>query len=202
MIDKLKERGVKSTDLQRYIDIKSVASDEFFTQLDLSNENDINIYAQICQKFIDMNPPNLLNITGEMMASSAKKSFDKFGSYIPPELALAQLLQEGGIANSRRRSRPIRTKNPFNVGNTDSGENEYQDTIEAGIDRYYDLVAKSYLRKGKTADDLIRNFVNNSGLRYASNQGYEEALVKIVPRVKNISDRILSSTEVEAQKQT
>jgi hypothetical protein len=193
MIDKLKERGVKSTDLQRYIDIKSVASDEFFTQLDLSNENDINIYAQICQKFIDMNPPNLLNITGEMMASSAKKSF---------ELALAQLLQEGGIANSRRRSRPIRTKNPFNVGNTDSGENEYQDTIEAGIDRYYDLVAKSYLRKGKTADDLIRNFVNNSGLRYASNQGYEEALVKIVPRVKNISDRILSSTEVEAQKQT
>ena len=202
MIDKLKEKGIKSTDLQRYINIKSVVSDEFFTQLDLSNEKDINIYAQICQKFIDMNPPNLLNITGEMMAGSAKKSFDKFGSYIPPELALSQLLQEGGIANPRKRSRPIRTKNPFNVGNTDSGENEYQDTVEGGIDRYYDLVAKSYLRKGKTADDLIRNFVNNSGLRYASDQGYEEALVKIVPRVKNISDRILSSTEVEAQKQT
>jgi hypothetical protein len=201
MIDKLRKKGIKSTDLQRYIDIKSVVSDEFFTQLDLSNEKDINTYAQICQKFIDMNPPNLLNITGEMMASSAKKSFDKFGSYIPPELALAQLLQEGGIANPKKRSRPIRTKNPFNVGNTDSGENEYQNTVESGIDRYYDLVAKSYLRKGKTADNLIRNFVNVSGLRYASDQGYEEALVRIVPRAKNISNQILASTQVQAQKQ-
>ena len=136
-----------------------------------------------------------------MMAQSAKRAFDKYRSYVPPELALAQLVQEGGIKNGKKRSRPIRTKNPFNVGNTDSGENEFQNTVQGGIDRYYNLVASKYLGREKTADDLLQNYVNKNGSRYASDQNYEVALSNIVPKANAIANQILSSTEVEAQKQ-
>lgn len=199
MIEKLRERGIKPTDLQRFIDIKNEGSVNF-TLLDLSVEQDVKTYAKICQKFIDSYPPNLLGITGEMMSNSAKKAFDKQGSYIPPELALAQLLQEGGISNESEKSRPIRTKNPFNVGNTDSGENEFHSTVESGIDRYFNLIAKRYLTGGKTAEDLLQNYVNVNGLRYAG-KGYETALSKIVPKANSISNQVLGTTQVQAQKQ-
>lgn len=198
MIEKLRDKELKSTDLQRFIDIKNEGSLNF-TILDLSNDQDVQTYAQICQKFINNYPPNLLGITGEMMSNSAKKAFDKHGSYIPPELALAQLLQEGGISNGSEKSRPIRTKNPFNVGNTDSGENEYHGTVESGIDGYFNLVAKRYLTGGKTADDLLQNYVNVNGLRYAG-KGYENALAKIVPKANSIADQVLGTTKVQAQK--
>ena len=201
MIDQLKKRGIKSTDLQRYINVGTLEGSKSFTRLDLTKENDYKTYAQICQKFIDANQPNLLEITGEMMAQSAKRAFDKYRSYVPPELALAQLVQEGGIKNGKKRSRPIRTKNPFNVGNTDSGENEFQNTVQGGIDRYYNLVASKYLGREKTADDLLQNYVNKNGSRYASDQNYEVALSNIVPKANAIANQILSSTEVEAQKQ-
>lgn len=198
MIEKLRNKELKSTDLQRFIDIKNEGSLNF-TLLDLSNDQDVQTYAQICQKFIDNYPPNLLGITGVMMSNSAKKAFDTYGSYIPPELALAQLLQEGGISNGSQKSRPIRTKNPFNVGNTDSGENEHHNTVESGIDRYFNLVAKRYLTGGKTADDLLQNYVNVNGLRYAG-KGYEIALSKIVPKANSIADQILGTTKVQAQR--
>lgn len=198
MIEKLRDKELKSTDLQRFIDIKNEGSLNF-TILDLSNDRDVRTYAQICQKFIDSYPPNLLDITGEMMSNSAKKSFDKYGSYIPPELALAQLLQEGGISNESQKSRPIRTKNPFNVGNTDSGENEYHGTVESGIDRYFNLVAKRYLTGGKTADDLLQNYVNVNGLRYAG-KGYEISLSKIVPKANLIANQVLGTAKVQAQR--
>jgi hypothetical protein len=199
MIEKLRERGIKSTDLQRFIDIKNGGSVNF-TLLDLFVEKDVKTYAEICQKFIDSYPPNLLGITGEMMSNSAKKAFDKHGSYIPPELALAQLLQEGGISNESEKSRPIRTKNPFNVGNTDSGENESHSTVESGIDTYFNLVARRYLTGGKTAEDLLQNYVNVNGLRYAG-KGYETALSKIVPKANSIANQVLGTTQVQAQKQ-
>lgn len=199
MIEKLREKEIKSTDLQRFIDIKNEGSVNF-TSLDLSKDQDAQTYAEICQKFIDSYPPNLLGITGEMMSNSAKKALEKHGSYIPPELALAQLLQEGGISNSSEKSRPIRTKNPFNVGNIDSGENKFDNTVEDGIDRYYNLIAKRYLTGDKTADDLLQDFINADGLRYAA-EGYEKAIKKIIPKANSIANQVLGSTKVQAQEQ-
>jgi len=136
----------------------------------------------------------LLGITGDMMAKGAKGAFDKYQRFVPAELALAQLATEGGIGNKDPNSRPIRTKNPFNVGNTDSGANVEHNEVQSGINTYYNLIAKNYLGKGKTANDLVQNFVNHNGNRYASGTDYESTLNKIAGEANRIAQPIVAST--------
>jgi hypothetical protein len=127
-----------------------------------------------------------------MMARGAKGAFDKYKKYVAPELALSQLLLEGGIKNGNTNSRPIRTKNPFNVGNVDTGENIFHNDVQIGINAYYDLIAKNYLGKGRSAKDLLNNFVNKSGNRYATAPNYEKILNKLAIDVNKISVPIVS----------
>jgi murein DD-endopeptidase MepM/ murein hydrolase activator NlpD len=193
LIDLLKERGVKSEELKRYIDSAvTTGGGANFTDLDLTTEEGINAYAQICQRFIDRRRPNLLGITGEMMVKGAKGAFDTYHKYVPPELALAQLAAEGGIGNGNSNSRPIRTRNPFNVGNTDSGANVQHGDVQDGINTYYNLIAKDYLVKGKTAADLVQHFVNKNGNRYAT-AAYEPVIDKLAAEANRIAAPVYAS---------
>lgn len=193
LIDLLKQRGVKSEELKKYIDSAvTTGGGANFTDLDLSTEEGVNAYSQICQRFIDRRKPNLLGITGDMMASGAKGAFNSYHKYVPPELALAQLAAEGGIGNGNPDSRPIRTRNPFNVGNTDSGANVQHSDVQSGINTYYNLIAKDYLVKGKTATDLVQNFVNKNGNRYAS-AAYEPVINKLAAEANRIAAPVYAS---------
>jgi hypothetical protein len=157
-----------------------------FQELDLNNPDDFKKYQQIADKFISSRPANLLNITGNMLANGAKTAYNNFNKYVPVELALAQLAQEGGFSTNPN-ARPIKTKNPFNVGNTGTDKNVFHNSIQSGIQTYYDLIAKNYLTGGKTATDLLRNFVNSSGNRYAGDRNYEASLTKIANQVSNLA---------------
>lgn len=199
MVSKLREKGVTSKELKLYIDSVTTGGGAEFTDLDLTTQEGFNSYAQICQKFIDAHGPNPLGITGKMMAEGAKQAFDRYQRFVPAELALAQLVIEGGLQNGNLESRPIRTKNPFNVGNTDSGSNVEHGEVQSGINTYYNLIAKDYLGKGKTAKDLITNFVNKSGSRYASSTGYEAALNSMASQAHKVALPVIAKLSSTSQ---
>ena len=189
MLDLLKQRGVKSEELNQYIDRVSTGGGAQFTDLDLNKPEDFEKYSKICQKFIDTRKPNLLNITGEMMAAGAKQAFGKYQKFVPAELALAQLAKEGGIGNNDPNSRPIKTRNPFNVGNTDNGTDVVHSDVQSGINTYYNLIANNYLGKGKTANDLVNNFINHTGQRYAG-PDYEKLVNSIASQANKIAQTV------------
>ena len=191
MVSKLELKGVTEEELKKLIDeVKSGGSADF-TDLDLMTDEGYSKYSEICDKFIKTRQPNLLEINGDMMAGSAKRAFEKYHKYVPPELALAQLATEGGIGNSDPNSRPIRTKNPFNVGNTDDGSNIDMGAVQEGINAYYNLIARRYLGKGKSAKDLVQDFVNHDGNHYATAGTYEKLVNQIARQANRIAQTVV-----------
>jgi murein DD-endopeptidase MepM/ murein hydrolase activator NlpD len=190
LITKLKQRGVTDKDLSNLVDTVKTGGGTKFTDIDLTTEEGVEKYRKICDLFISTRRNNLLNITGKMLVNSAVKAYERYRKFVPPELALSQLTIEGGFTDDPS-ARPIKTKNPFNVGNVDSGKDNYQSDVQTSIDKYYYLIASNYLGKGKTASDLINNFVNKEGNRYASNIQYEKQLNQMASYVNKISQSVI-----------
>lgn len=184
MVQDLSSKGVTSDELKKYIDpAVSSGGAASFTDIDLNTNEGKEAYARICQNYIDSRDPNA-EVNGKMLADSAATAFKTYRKYVPPELALAQLTLEGGIGASNT-SRPMKTKNPFNIGNTDDPYHDnYQPTFEAGVDLYYTLIARKYLVKGKTASDLVNDFRNGAGNHYAKPGAYEAGLKTLLTSIR------------------
>lgn len=190
LINALKNKNISLEDLTSKVEIMKSGGGSYFTDLDLNTKEGYTKYTVISQKFIDIHQPNPLKITGEMIAYGARLAFNRHGKYVPPELALSQLLLEGGIGNNDPTSRPIRTKNPFNVGNVDTGANVNYSNVQASINKYFDLIASKYLGGSTNATALLQNFQNKFGNRYASNKKYESNLTAIVMDVNKIAQQV------------
>ena len=196
LIGVLKEGEDKQSEqLKSHIDSTTTGGGDKFTDIDLTTSVGVNAYSQICQKFITSRGPNPLGVTGKMMADAAKQAFNRYRIFVPAELALAQLAAEGGVGAtaSNPKSKPIRTKNPFNVGNVDSGAVVQYGQVQSAVNKYYDTIAKEYLNKNKTAKDLLSNFVNKNGDRYASAKNYESTVSQIAKQANAIAQPIIAS---------
>ena len=188
LINDLESRGVTSDDLRKFIDPAiSSGGSAAFTDLDLSTNDGKEAYKKICDNFIQQRDPKAL-VDGRMLSDGAEKAYRTYRKYIPPELALAQLTLEGGIGSSAG-SRPNRTNNPFNVGNTETGSKTFP-SIEAGVYAYFDLIARRYLVRGKTAADLVNDFKNDQGNNYASAGTYEAGLKSLIGSIRKRNEPV------------
>ena len=175
--------GFKQSDLSKIQYQREGSKSGNFTYLNLNTSEGYNSYRDICQNFIN-NRNSGAGVSGDMMASCAKRYFSQ--GYVPPELALSQLALEGGLSNNPN-ARPIKTKNPFNIGNVDTGKNTYSNSIGSSVCAYYDLMTRKYLSGGRKAEDLLTNFVNTDGERYAAETNYESELRNIISGMGKIA---------------
>ena len=137
-----------------------------------STEPDWEAYAQRAQTIIDGTRwADTTPLTGQMLANAAKKAYEKHGKYPSADFALAQAQFESHMGTKGRSP----TMNPFNVGEFDSGTVMTFETTQDGVDAYMNLMAKDYLQT-RTEEELLQNFVNHNGNRYASNPNYESDL--------------------------
>ena len=189
LINKLKEKGVKSDELKKFIDPVTSGGGASFTDLDLTKDEDYDRYSKICQAFINKRNSSS-QLKGEMLARGAKNAMLAYHKYVPPELALAQLALEGGLSDNPN-ARPIKTNNPFNVGNTETSS-KYFSSIQDGVNAYYNLLARNYLGAGKTAHDLISSFVNKDKQNYSGRDDgkYETQLGQIARDANKIAQQI------------
>jgi murein DD-endopeptidase MepM/ murein hydrolase activator NlpD len=194
LISKLKEKNITSEDIKPYIFQQSQDTSGLFTNLDLGTQEGYDTYRKIVDEFIKTRSSNFLGINGKMIADGALYAYKNFqNTYVPPELALAQLTQEGGFS-SNKNALPIRTKNPYNIGNWDRGsKTTYMPSLQDGINQYFKYVSNDYLIRGKkTPSDLLKSYVNKNNKRYASDVNYETQLKKIVGQVNRVADIVTS----------
>lgn len=85
-----------------------------------------------------------------------------------------------------------RTLSIFNVGAYDGHSASRQRRNGFGfsdpnesIEPYLQLITTEYMVDGKTESDLMKNYVNNLGMRYASNPRYESMLRSVYKRISN-----------------
>lgn len=119
-------------------------------------------------------------LKGGMMALAAYNAYDSTGIFLPVELALAQCQNESSMGLKGRS--PI--NNPYNVGEFDSGTVIWFDNTFEGVQAYYYLMCENYLYC-KGVKELLKNFTNCNGKRYASNPHYEYNLINQIIFIKN-----------------
>ena len=91
-------------------------------------------------------------------------------------LAMAQLQIESHFGTDG--SRQEKTKSLFSVGLYDSGRNrKTYSTYKDAIDDYIKIMQEHYFQNGTVSiDELLTNFVDEFGHRYASNPNYEKSI--------------------------
>lgn len=113
---------------------------------------------------------------------------------VDPRLFLAQGIQEGHFGVNPAAGRSRKTRNFYNVGNVDSGDDRFFSSYSDGIRAYAELMNKEYNWGNKdswvTPEMMIEhNFVRPIGGRYASAPNYTNAIQALVKKIDNILDQ-------------
>jgi hypothetical protein len=113
-------------------------------------------------------------MTGQMLADAWLETKKEYDVDVPVTLALAQAKMESSYGTSQL---SIQKNNPYSLRG--SGSYKSFKTLYSGILSYYKIMATRYL-KCRTSEELMINFVNCSGHRYAESRVYESTVKKEV----------------------
>lgn len=119
-------------------------------------------------------------IKPEILTLCARNAYDSTGILLPVELALAQAQWESSMGLEGKSPK----NNPYNIGETDNGTVRYFKSTFAGIQAYYYVMCNNYLSCKKT-EELLVNFVNCNGRRYASSETYETNMYNLYTNIKD-----------------
>jgi hypothetical protein len=119
-------------------------------------------------------------MTGQMLADAWLETKKEYDVDVPVTLALAQAKLESSYGTSRL---SIQKNNPYSLRG--SGSYKSFKTLYDGVLAYYKIMATRYL-KCRTTEELMNNFVNCSGHRYAESRVYESTVKKEVNTIMQI----------------
>jgi hypothetical protein len=145
-------------------------------------------YAKDADAYLKFFPGTPMN--GALLAKCAKRTFDHTGTLVPIDFVLAQGQAESSLGTDPHHRNP--KTNPFSVGEDDDRTTQHFKGIEGGVQAYYNLVARKYLN-GKTVDQLLANYVDTTGQRYATDKKYEQKMSKRVNHVRDYLRRFHAS---------
>lgn len=148
-----------------------------------------NVYSQSLEIEVD----NYIKSIAPTSKLSGKDIVEKCLEYnidIAFVLAQGQIESHYGTTGTARKTNSV-----FNVGAYDGhsankqnkngfGFNNPNDSIEP----YLILLTNEYLVNGKTEYDLMNNYINYLGMRYASNNNYERMLKSIYNKIKKTTN--------------
>lgn len=110
-------------------------------------------------------------LNGEILSLAARNAYDSTGIILPLELALAQAQWESGMGRLGRSPK----KNPYNIGEHDTGTVIYFKSTFDGVQAYYYIMCKEYL-SCKSLNELFINYTNCYNYRYSSKLTYEDII--------------------------
>jgi uncharacterized FlgJ-related protein len=119
-------------------------------------------------------------MTGQMLADAWIETKTEYDVDVPLSLALAQAKLESSYGTSKI---SIQKNNPYSLRGT--GSYKSFTTLYEGVLAYYKIIATKYL-KCNTLEDLMENFVNCSGYRYAESVIYESKVKREVSTIMQI----------------
>jgi len=162
--------GNRSQLINEYVHKPNIET-EIETEIDDTMDVFFDDYKTRAQVYLDRDVFIGTPITGKILSACAKTTYDSTGVIVPLELALSQAQLESGMG--RKGLSP--ETNPYNVGEWDQGTMWTFSNTKQGVQAYFNLIAKDYMLN-KTLTDLLKNFVNTNGHRYASSTNYETKL--------------------------
>lgn len=153
----------------------------------MTKEQIVKVITELCVKPFGKNAviATDYNALAEAMVQKAE-------TYkVDPRLCLAQGIAECHYGANPVAKRSRATKNIWNVGNVDDGDNRFFSSFEAGMDAYMRLMSREYRYASEgeivTPEMMIKHdFIRPRGGRYATAPNYTEVITSVVKKIDKI----------------
>ena len=140
----------------------------------------------MCVDTMGKMPGNIVTIAQAVRVFCMEYSVD-------PVMCMAQGIVECHFGCNPKAVRSIKTKNIFNVGNTDDGSNRQMESWEQGIECYCRLMAREYLWRDMNTSGWVtmemmaaHDFMRPKGGRYATAPDYTKQVTKVAGKIAKL----------------